>query len=82
VLTAWLGLGVIVIGLLNVAKFLVRSSNRRTPHTIDAIAKTGPMSRPVDGSDLADMGGGAFGYGPPSQPGASALRPPIARRSA
>jgi hypothetical protein len=76
VLVSWLALGVIVVGLLNVAKMLVRSSARRH----HAAASTRGQVLAIDGREGA---GQAFRTPPHRHPGAVALPPPQAsRRSA
>lgn len=78
VLTAWLAVGLLVVGLLNVVKFLVRSSARVTRTTVSSAAM------PVASGDSA---GGqpverSAGYGQPGHTGTDGLPPPVVRPSA
>lgn len=77
VLIAWLAIGVVVVALLNLAKFVVRSSSRQAPPSV---------SRPSTVLSAGDGHDGAvrpFGSTPPRRSGAAALPPPVGtRRSA
>ena len=78
VLIAWLAAGLIVIALLNVAKFLVRSSPRVAQHAAIPV----PITMASGDSTGAQQVGRPAGFGPPGQSAAAGFPPPIARRSA
>jgi len=75
VFIAWLAIGVVVVALLNLAKFLVRSSSRHAP---PSVSSRSTVLSAVDGHVGATR---SVGSSPPRHPGAAALPPPT-RRSA
>jgi hypothetical protein len=77
VLIAWLVIGVVVVALLNLAKFVVRWSSRHAPPSVSSQSTVLPA---VEGRDGAAR---SIDSAPPRHPGTSALPPPLTpRRSA
>jgi hypothetical protein len=77
VLIAWFAIGVVVVALLNLAKFVVRSLARKV---FSSMSSQSTALSAVDGRDGAVR---SVGSAPPRHPGATALPPPLStRRSA
>jgi hypothetical protein len=77
VLIAWFAIGVVVVALLNLAKFVVRSSARQVPSSMSS------QSTVLSAVDCPLRRRPVGRASPPRHPGATALPPPLAtRRSA